>query len=43
MTAIVTPPRVLLKHIIHDWDDARAIDIMKSIHRASKPGAKLQE
>ncbi len=29
----------LLKHIIHDWDDARATTILKNIHRAMGPTA----
>jgi ubiquinone/menaquinone biosynthesis C-methylase UbiE len=31
----------LLKHVIHDWDDARATEILKTCHRAMKPEAKL--
>ena len=31
----------LLSHIIHDWDDERAIAILRSIRRASGPGARL--
>lgn len=31
----------LLKTILHDWDDERAIAILKSIARAAKPGAKI--
>jgi hypothetical protein len=30
-----------LKHILHDWDDAKSVAILKTIHRAAKPGAKL--
>ena len=30
-----------LKHIIHDWDDARSTQILKNIHKAAVPGAKL--
>lgn len=31
----------LLKHILHDWDDERAIRILQNIHRAMKPAARL--
>lgn len=31
----------LLKHILHDWDDARATEIIKNVRRAARPGAKL--
>src|SRR3954451_23314841 len=31
----------LLKWILHDWDDAASIDILKSCGRAMKPGARL--
>jgi hypothetical protein len=31
----------IMKHIIHDWDDERAIEIMQTIHRAMKDGGKL--
>ena len=31
----------LMKHIIHDWDDQRAIMIMQSIHRAMQGNGKL--
>jgi SAM-dependent methyltransferase len=31
----------IMKHIIHDWDDERAIRIMQTIHRAMKDGGKL--
>lgn len=31
----------IMKHIIHDWDDERAIKIMQTIHRAMKDGGKL--
>jgi hypothetical protein len=30
-----------LKHIIHDWDDERSMQIMKNIHRAAPPEARL--
>jgi ubiquinone/menaquinone biosynthesis C-methylase UbiE len=31
----------LLKHVIHDWDDARAISILENCRRAMGPEAKL--
>jgi hypothetical protein len=31
----------LLKSILHDWDDDRALKIVRNIHRASAPGATL--
>jgi len=31
----------LLKHVIHDWDDARAVRILQNCRRAMKPQAKL--
>ena len=31
----------LLSHIIHDWDDERSIAILRSIHRAGEPGARV--
>jgi hypothetical protein len=31
----------LLKHVIHDWDDERAITILRNCHRAMRPDAKL--
>lgn len=31
----------LLKHVIHDWDDARATIILRNCHRAMSPGGKL--
>jgi SAM-dependent methyltransferase len=31
----------LLKHVIHDWNDEQATRILRSCHRAMKPGAKL--
>ena len=31
----------LLKHIVHDWDDERALGILKSVATAMKPGARL--
>src|SRR5207245_10343997 len=31
----------MLKHVIHDWDDAQATAILKNCHRAMKPGGKL--
>ena len=31
----------VLKNIIHDWDDEKASTILKNIHRAARPGAKV--
>ncbi len=31
----------VLKHILHDWDDARALRIIRSCHRAGSPGSTL--
>jgi SAM-dependent methyltransferase len=31
----------LLKHVIHDWDDARAVRILENCRRAMRPEAKL--
>jgi hypothetical protein len=31
----------IMKHIIHDWDDAHALTILKNIHAAGAPGASL--
>jgi hypothetical protein len=31
----------LLRHIIHDWDDERAVRILKNVHRAMGDGGKL--
>ena len=31
----------ILKHIIHDWSDADAVAILKTIHRCAQPGARL--
>ena len=31
----------LLKHVIHDWDDARAVTILSTCRRAMHPDAKL--
>jgi ubiquinone/menaquinone biosynthesis C-methylase UbiE len=31
----------IMKHIIHDWDDDRASQILQSCHRALQPGGKL--
>jgi hypothetical protein len=31
----------MMKHIIHDWDDDRAIQIVLNCRRAMRPGAKL--
>jgi orsellinic acid C2-O-methyltransferase len=31
----------ILKHVIHDWDDERALAILKNCHRAMADGGKL--
>ena len=31
----------VMKHIIHDWDDERALTILKNIREAMKPGARV--
>jgi len=31
----------ILKHIIHDWADAKASTILRNIHRAARPSAKV--
>lgn len=31
----------VMKHIIHDWDDERATQILRNCHRAMRPGGKL--
>lgn len=31
----------IMKHIIHDWDDAHALKILRNIHAAAAPGARL--
>jgi len=31
----------LMKHVIHDWEDAKAIAILRSCHRAMRPGTEL--
>jgi SAM-dependent methyltransferase len=31
----------LLKHVIHDWNDERAVEILRSCHRAMLPHARL--
>jgi O-methyltransferase domain/Dimerisation domain len=31
----------VLKHVIHDWDDERAVGILRSCHRAMETGARL--
>ena len=35
------PDTYLLRHIIHDWDDERAVRILKNVHRALGNGGKL--
>jgi hypothetical protein len=31
----------LMKHIIHDWDDERATQILRNCHHAMQPGGKV--
>ncbi|HEX5875103.1 MAG TPA: methyltransferase [Pyrinomonadaceae bacterium] len=31
----------IMKHIIHDWDDERALTILRNIRHAMKPGARV--
>ena len=31
----------IMKHIIHDWDDARAITILQNIRKAMNPGGRV--
>ena len=31
----------LLSRILHDWDDARATALLRVLHRAARPGARL--
>ncbi len=31
----------ILKHVLHDWDDERALAILQTVARAMKPGATL--
>jgi len=31
----------LMKHIIHDWDEERATQILRNCHRAMQPGGKV--
>ena len=31
----------VMKHIIHDWDDERAAQILRNCHRAMRPGGKV--
>jgi SAM-dependent methyltransferase len=31
----------VMKHIIHDWDDERATQILRNCHRAMRPGGKV--
>jgi hypothetical protein len=32
---------IIMKYIIHDWNDERCVQIMRNCHRALKPGARL--
>jgi hypothetical protein len=39
--AVPSGDAYIMKHIIHDWDDAHALTILKNIHAAAAPGARL--
>ena len=39
--AVPSGDAYIMKHIIHDWDDARALTILKNIHAAASPNARL--
>ena len=32
---------IIMKHIIHDWNNERCVQILRNCHHALKPGAKL--
>ena len=34
-------PRPRGKHVVHDWDDQRALTILRNVHAASRPGSHL--
>ncbi|MDJ0635039.1 MAG: methyltransferase [Xenococcaceae cyanobacterium MO_188.B29] len=34
-------PTVLLRHIIHDWDDARALKILENCRKAMRDDSKI--
>jgi SAM-dependent methyltransferase len=31
----------VIKHVIHDWNDEKAVAILKNCHRAARPGGKV--
>jgi len=31
----------VLKSVLHDWDDRRALQILRNVHRAARPGTSL--
>lgn len=39
--AVPSGDAYIMKHIIHDWDDAHSLTILKNIHAAAAPGAHL--
>ena len=39
--AVPSGDAYIMKHIIHDWDDAHALRILRNIHAAAAPGAPL--
>jgi O-methyltransferase domain len=39
--AVPSGDAYIMKHIIHDWDDAHALSILKNIHSSAAPDARL--
>ena len=39
--AVPSGDAYIMKNIIHDWDDAHSLTILKNIHAAAAPGARL--
>jgi hypothetical protein len=39
--AVPSADAYIMKHIVHDWDDAHALKILRNIHAAAAPGARL--
>ena len=40
-TAVPEGDAYIMKHVIHDWNDHRAGTILRSIHRAARPSARV--
>ena len=40
-TAVPEGDAYIMKHVIHDWNDDRAGTILRSIHRAARPSARV--